>query len=60
MKIKELTLEKIIELSKKYSQNCTRCPLYSIPEIECYNFCELSREKQVVIECSLEQEIEVD
>ena len=59
-KIKDLTLEEIIKFSKKYKNKCTECPLYSIKEISCMTFCELSRNKQSLIEKELDQEIEVE
>ena len=58
-KVKDLTISEIIEISNKYREDCTRCPLYPYPEIHCTSFCELSRNAQIRIEQELEQEVEV-
>ena len=55
-KVKDLTIEEIINFSQKYRNRCTKCPLYSISEIRCMDFCD----KQSLIEIALNQEIEVD
>ena len=59
MKIKDLTIAKIIEIAKKYRKNRGKCPLVDIYELPCYDFCELKETKQIEIEKSFEEEIEV-
>ena len=60
MKIKDLTIEQILKIAKKYAWKCSKCPLIYVEHIECYNFCELKETEQKEIEESFEQEIEVD
>ena len=59
-KIKNLTLEEFIELAKKHEKDCSRCPLCSILEIKCQNFCDLSSKEKMFVKIALDQEIEVD
>ena len=59
-KIKDLTFGEFIELANKYSKDCTRCPLYSVPEVDCQNFCDLSSKEKMFVKIALEQEIEVE
>ena len=59
-KVKDLTIEEIINFSQKYENRCTECPLYSISEIPCMAFCDYLKIKQRLTEIPLNQEIEVD
>lgn len=58
-KLKDLTLGKIVKLSKKYKRNCDECPLHET-ELRCYEFCDCDEETRKEIEKYLnEEEIEV-
>ena len=60
MKLKDLTLDELIKIAKKYKGNCPKCPLYNVDLFPCFNFCDQSRSKQIVIDESLEVEIEYE
>ena len=60
MKLKDLTLGEIIEVANKYNGKCTKCPLYNADLLPCFKFCDQTRSKQIVIEESLEQEIDYE
>lgn len=40
IKVGELTLNQIVEIAEKHKGSCSKCPLYDVPFIPCYKFCE--------------------
>ena len=60
VKIKDLTLCKIIEIAKKYDCSCNVCPLNNIFSIKCYEYCDRNKKTQRGIETDLEMQIEVE
>ena len=60
MKLKELKLGQIIEIANKYNGKCPKCPLYNVDLLPCFKFCDQTRSGQIIIEESLEQEIDYE
>ena len=61
IKAGELTLNQIVEIAEKNKESCTRCPLYPVPYISCFEVCERSLESLKEIKQELnEMEIEVE
>lgn len=55
-KIKDLTIEELVNLCDKYPKGCNNCPIYKVKEVECYliiGFAEEMKEK-------INEEIEVE
>ena len=60
-KIKDLTINEIIQIAKKYKGKCNKeCPLYNVKYIQCYNYCESCDSKQKDIEEDFEQGVDLD
>lgn len=60
IKVGELTLNKIVEIAEKGKESCTRCPLYPVPHINCYHFCEENEEYIKELKERFKEEIEVE
>ena len=60
IKVGELTLNKIVEISDKHIGSCIECPLYQIPHINCFHFCEASDEYIKTLKEELKEEIEYE
>lgn len=60
IEVGELTLNQIIEIADKHIGCCTECPLYQIPHIQCFHFCEASEEYIKTLKEELKEEIEVE
>lgn len=64
-KIKDLTLNELLEIAKKYNGRCINeysfemCPLYQFDNIPCHYYCDLPNSKKLIIMEELEKEIEV-
>lgn len=40
IKAGDLTLNKIVNIAEKYKGKCSKCPLYNVPFVPCFKFCE--------------------
>lgn len=62
IKAGELTLNQIVEIAEKHKGSCSKCPLYDVPFIPCFKFCE-EYNAPFIIGCTkeeLKKEIEVE
>lgn len=57
-KLKDLTINEIIEIAKEHNCICGKCPLYEMFVIKCNDFCDLTLYEQLKVEQELEKEIE--
>lgn len=60
IKAGELTLNQIIEIADKHIGSCIECPLYQVPHIHCFHFCEASEEELEELREELKEEVEVE
>ena len=60
IKIKDLTLGKIIEVAKKYDGNCRKCPFLKIETLTCCTYCDGDEEFKNKIIDEIIDEVEID
>lgn len=60
VKIKDLTLGKIIEIAEKYDGNCRKCPFLIIDTLTCCEFCDGDEEFKNKIINEMFDEVEID
>lgn len=57
IKLKDLTLEEILDIMDNGNGGCTGCPLYRAKDFPCYLYCDANKEKKKAFSEALEENI---
>lgn len=59
-KLKEFTLEEVIDIAIKYDKSCTSCPFYPVQYFPCNHFCDMNDKDKKLVVSSIEEEVIID